>query len=127
MKAEGSSYLQGEQKLYVGDGKGFSTFVVAADGVMDVPELNSTHEEADTRMLLHLAFPGRVQDNLQKTVVWTPDTDVLLLLLHHKDALMCPEVYMFTGREGKHVSSRRFIPVHELYTAMSPQERESAC
>ena len=65
--------------------------MVAADGVMDVPELDSIHEESDTHMLLHIAYSGRIQDNLQKAVVWTPDTDVLLLLLHHKDAYCAQE------------------------------------
>lgn len=43
----------------------------------DVPELNCSHEEADTRMLLHAAHA--YQHNSQKITIHSPDTDVLVL------------------------------------------------
>ena len=44
------------------------------------PELYSSQEEADTRIILHCQYASR-QSNSETTVVRSPDTDVFLLLL----------------------------------------------
>ena len=58
-----------------------------------VPELKCTHEEADTRMILHAKhIQGAV-------LIHADDTDVLVLLLSHSNVL--GDVYMKTGRFTK--------------------------
>ena len=47
-----------------------------------IESLNSTQEEADTRMLLHLTHADR-ENSESAIIVRSPDTDVFLLLLHY--------------------------------------------
>ena len=55
-----------------------------------MPELNCSHEEADTRMILHAK-------HIQEPVlIHAEDTDVLVLLLSGSNVL--GDVYMETGR-----------------------------
>lgn len=63
----------------------------------DVSHLESTQEEADTRLLLHAAD---VQESgFHRTVISSPDTDVLVLLVHFCHVLT-PEVWMRTKRNN---------------------------
>ena len=61
------------------------TLMTSEDGlttdVRPVPELYSSQEEADTRIILHLKY---VNDHgrTKKVVIRSTDTDVFLLLLH---------------------------------------------
>ena len=50
-------------------------------------------------MSLHLAFAGYSGD--KKAVVISPDTDVLVLLVHHYIKLKAAQVFFKTGRKGK--------------------------
>ena len=58
-----------------------------------VPELQCNHEEADTRMILHAQHAGGTR------VIHSDDTDVLILLLGHSEAL--GKCYMKKGRGSK--------------------------
>ena len=58
-----------------------------------MPEVKCSHEEADTRMILHAShIQGPV-------LIHTYDTDVLVLLLSHSNIL--GDVYMKAGRGSK--------------------------
>ena len=58
-----------------------------------MPELECSHEEADTRMILHAKhIQGPV-------LIHADDTNVLVLLLSHSNVL--GDVYMETGRGSK--------------------------
>ena len=70
-------------------------------------ELTSNQEENDTCVLLYLKFA--VQMGCKSAVVRTPDTNVLVILLHHAHALQIT-IYLDTGMR-KH---RRLINVSEL-------------
>ena len=56
----------------------------------------------------------------QTIVIQSPDTDILVLLLHHRSAIPAKNIFFSTGHEGKHTSMKRFIPVHTLYELISP-------
>ena len=75
---------------------GRSVFVVCAESCIcltsadgktviatSVDELQSTQEEADTRMILHCFFASRQADFNSTITVRSPDTDVFLLLVHY--------------------------------------------
>ena len=66
------------------------------DGTMDVPELAGNHEEADTRMLLHMKNNIDQFDIQKKFVIHTPDTDVFVLCLGHLHETY-GDVYIKTG------------------------------
>ena len=73
----------------------------------DFEGLASNHEEADTRIILH-ARDATVKGYSQVNVLCR-DTDVLVLLLAHRENL-CQNIWMFSG------TSRRtcYIPVHKI-------------
>ena len=56
----------------------------------DVSTLAATHEEADTRIIVHAS-----QTDLKTVVVCARDTDVILLLLHHYQCFKCDEVWLW--------------------------------
>lgn len=72
-----------------------------------LPLLESDHEEADTRIILH------AQDcayDHPRIVVQSPDTDVAILSIYAYESLMCDELWFRTGTKDK----LRFIPIHTL-------------
>ena len=78
--------------------------------------LASTHEEADTRIVLHAkdaAHRGYRQVN-----VLCRDTDVLVLLLAHKEEL-CEDIWMFSGTSRR----KQYIPVHKIQL---PEEKKKS-
>ena len=54
--------------------------------------LTSSHEEADTRIVLHAA--DAATHDIKRVAVCSRDTDVLVLLVFHKSA---PEVWIMIG------------------------------
>ena len=101
-------------------GANFSSFCVSHSSAKDVPELQSTQEESDTRIILHAKEAANHE--VQRLVVCSPNTDVFMLLLHHYPSLGVREIFFCTGREGKHTSLRRFIPIHQLYSLFSAKQ-----
>ena len=78
-------------------------------------DLFSTHEEADTRMILHAIHVS----SFPRTVIRCDDTDVLVLLLYYRNrGELSNDVYMHTGHAGKFVSRERFIPVTKIAEAL---------
>ena len=95
------------------DGKDVN--LIACDRVNIVPDLFSTQEEADTRMILHMSHANEVfaRANVAgKIIVRTHDTDVLLLCIYYFPQFSnITELWMEAGYIGKNY---RLIPVHEL-------------
>ena len=77
--------------------------------------LNSTQEEADTRMLLHALDAS--QRGATSICIQSPDTDVLVLALWcYKD--LCPATSMLVGTGGL----RRTIDLGPIYDALGSQK-----
>ena len=74
---------------------------------IDLGPLKSTHEEADTRLVLHA-----VHSQFHTVVVSSRDTDVLLLLVSHFQRMQCQHLWMKSGTSKK----RRYIPIDEVST-----------
>ena len=53
-------------------------FKIYEDNVIAIPELESNHEEADTRIKLHVQHASQ---DFQKILVLSPDTDVFIICL----------------------------------------------
>ncbi|KAG0717130.1 hypothetical protein GWK47_008210 [Chionoecetes opilio] len=73
-----------------------------------------THEEADTRILLHLQ--DAVQQGYSKVSMRTVDTDVVVLAIASANRLNISELWIAFGA-GK---SFRFIAAHEIAKALGP-------
>ena len=89
-KADLANFLSEELCLQAPTGKeliiagGFTDElqVKSSTGTSDLTHLKSTHEEADTRLVLHA-----VNANFNTVVVSSRDTDVLLLLVFHSQRM----------------------------------------
>ena len=57
------------------------TLLVNDQLVTSVPELQSTHEEADTRLILHMIHAAR--NGSERVVLHVNDTDVIVLCIYY--------------------------------------------
>ena len=93
------------------------------NGMLDCSCLASTQEEADTRIILHALYSDKLyrENNVQgRIVVKSPDTDVLVLLVHYFPKKKNPsELWFQTGLITSTKDYRRYIPIHELCKSLS--------
>jgi len=80
-----------------------------------VPELYSSQEEADTRVILHCTYATEHMSRQEVLCVRSPDTDVLVLLLYYVH-LFLQTVYFDTGVGNK----QRLISVGPIADALGP-------
>ena len=74
-----------------------------------------SHEEADTRLLLHVA--DAVQKGYKKLCVHTVDTDVVVLAIAMYNKINPDELWLAFGTG----SNFRYIPIHEVVGDMDPR------
>ena len=77
--------------------------------------LSCNHEEADTRIALHVS--NTVRNSFNKLLVVCRDTDVLLLLLHFVGRNRGVETWML----GDTSKQRKCYPVHRIAQQLSQQ------
>ena len=91
--------------------------------MLDCSCLGSTQEEADTRIILHALYSDKLYQeyNVQGCiVVKSPDTDVLVLLVHYFPKMKNPsELWFQTRLITSTKDNRRYIPIHELCKSLS--------
>ena len=73
-------------------------FQLSKEGVFEVPELESTPEEADTRMMLHVIHA--TNQLVHKRVIHTPDTDVVLIALSFSETVSS-SLYVKAGTKNR--------------------------
>jgi hypothetical protein len=92
--------LQEGQSLYLA-GLFSNPEMLNQNGMLDCSCLASTHEEADTCIILHALYSDKLyqENNVQgRIVVKSPDTDVLVLLVHYFPKMKNPsELWFQTG------------------------------
>jgi len=84
---------------------------ITQDGVIDRPDLSASHEEADTRLILHASRTA-----VQRIVIASPDTDVAVICISHVASLTAKEVWFRTGVKDH----ARFIPLHSIAQEIGP-------
>ena len=95
-----------------GFASGETVKLVTNSGVVMMPHLFSTQEEADTRFVLTVIDLATTHTRL---IVRCDDTEVLELLLYYYDrGLLADEVFMHAGQAGKIVTRERYIPIHTI-------------
>ena len=77
--------------------------------------LKATHEEADTRLILHA-----INVNFDTVVIVARDTDVLLLA-HHLGRANCDHLWMMAGTAGK----QKYISVNDVCRKLPAGSMES--
>ena len=92
--------------------------------VIDLPDLFCSHEEADTRILLHVIHSDKIFQPLNirgRIIVKCSDTDVLVLCVHYFTVYVSTEqMWFLTGSTNSLRDCRRYIPIHELSKSFSP-------
>ncbi|GFN86953.1 hypothetical protein PoB_001345900 [Plakobranchus ocellatus] len=84
-----------------------------------VPDLYSSHEEADSRIILHCMYASQ-QPTTERVIVKSPDSDVFLLLLSFSDAISKPLI--FDTSSG---NNRRQLNITDLAATMSKRLRDA--
>ena len=82
--------------------------VVSTDLEHDVTALSSTHEEGDTRVILHAIKASEI--GYERIVIIVKDTDILMLLLAYHDSMRAKEIWMKCGTKQK----PRFTAIHAI-------------
>ena len=82
----------------------------------DLTQLRATHEEADTRLVLHA-----VHSQFHTVVVSSRDTDVLLLLVSHFPRVQCEHLWMMSGTTKK----RQYIPIDAVFNSLPAESATS--
>lgn len=105
----GKQQLADGKKLVIGGGyKDGEIAVSVSHGASEIIEpLACSHEEADTRMLLHAKHASGTRSRVIKQ---SPDTDVLVLCATHFEGIGCEELWFRTGVRDR----LRYVPVHRL-------------
>ena len=84
------------------------------------PALGSLQEEADSRIVLHCVVAAANHAN--QIVIDYPDTDVLVLLLHHQSAISANKIFVLAGHTRINVSLLRYIPIHLLHGKVTTEQ-----
>ena len=120
-----NSSLQEGQSLYLAGllSNPETVKMLNQNGMLDCSCLASTKEEADIRIILHALYSDKLyqENNVQgRIVVKSPDTDVLVLLVHYfPNMKKTSELWFQTGLITSTKDCRRYIPVHELCKSLS--------
>ena len=106
-------HLKPEQSLVLGGGftDNIEAVCITHNQVLFQDHISCSHEEADTRIMLHCKTA--VDDGFKRLVIWSPDTDVFILgiyVFHQLEFLQ--EFWFKTGVKEK----VRFIPMHTIAT-----------
>lgn len=85
--------------------------VMSSDPELDLSSMRTGQEEADTRLLLHVA-------NMRQStvIVYSRDTDVLVLLTYHRERLPPEQIWMRIGSGHE----PKYVPVHAVVETVPP-------
>jgi len=95
-----------DKELVVAGGSTDELEVRSSKATTDLHELSASHEEADTRLVLHA-----IHCPFNTVVVSSRDIDVLLLLIYHFTSVQCQRLWIMTGTSKK----RRYVPIHHVH------------
>ena len=113
--------LNDDQIVFISGGNNEKCMKVSVNNSTEVPALCSNMEEADGRIIFHACFAA--DNGADTVVVSSPDTDVCVLLVHHRPAIDASNVYFLTGKDSKNVTHQRYIPIHKIFDHLSLEER----
>jgi hypothetical protein len=91
---------------------------ISSVGVSSCADLYCSHEEADTRMLLHAMHADKEfgrKNTKCRIIVKSPDTDVFVLCVHFFPSMSnIKELWFQTGTITRTKDCRRYLPVHDI-------------
>ena len=85
-----------DQQLILGGGfrNGHDCKLITRGQVAQVWSLESDHEEADAKFLLHA---HHASTNYPQVIVQSPDTDVAVICVHKYSVMSCQKLWFLTG------------------------------
>lgn len=92
---------------------GLGMEVRTTDPEIDTSMLQSDHEEADTRVILHCIHS--VTENI---VVLARDTDIAILLIAHFNKMKCETLWLQAGTSKK----PKYIPIHGIVKTLALEQ-----
>ena len=105
-----SSSHQGPTKLYLGGGFCDKTkaVLVSPGNVQPVLGLQSTQDEADTRVLLHTLYTAQNED-VERVVIYANDTDIIVLAVYYAAThlSLLQELWVRNAPQS-------YLPIHEI-------------
>ena len=105
-----SKLPRGPSKVYLSGGfyDRTKTLLVTPNDVQPVAELQSTQEEADTRVLLH-AIHSAQHDGMERVLVYANDTDIIVLAIYYASnhLSILQELWVQNAQQS-------FLPIHEF-------------
>ena len=83
---------------------------------MDIAALESTQEEADTRVILHSMYSVQ-NDWVERVIIYANDTDIITTCVYYAATLLkdLPELWVWTEHEN-------YLPIHSIATALGPAQ-----
>lgn len=108
----------GPTHLYLGGGfkEEMKSVVLTEGSVMDVPALESTQQEADTRIILHTLYSVQ-NEGVDRVVIHANDTDIITMCLYYGATHLSdlPELWVRTAQNA-------YLPIHEMVVALGPSQ-----
>ena len=100
--------------FYLGGGftEETKTLLVTKDSISEVTALQSTHKEADQRIILHALYSFK-HDNVERVIIHASDTDIVTMCLHYKATHLeaLSEMWIRTA-------PNTYLPIHEMVSAL---------
>lgn len=115
MRGNAELYLN-DQVLYVSLGHSNMAYKIHKESSTYFAPLDTDQEEADTRLIHHAVVDSEM--GAQELTISSPDTDVLVLLVHHRPSISAAKIWFLTGRGG----SKRYITVHDIFRSLNYQQ-----
>jgi len=101
----------GEKTMYVTSGE--TCTKITCDEAVEVVELKTSQEEADTRILLHAKHAS---SDVSSIVIIAEDTDILIVSWNAKESISC-NIFIKCGTKNR----TRFIDVSKVATSLGKQ------
>ena len=111
--------FMGSRSLYIGGGfQEMSKSVVLMGGtVSNVHDLESTQEEADTRIILHTIYSIN-KDAAKRVIVHANDTDVITLCIYYYASTLMTQLDELWVKAGP----LSYLPIHEITKSLQPPQ-----
>ena len=90
--------------------------VLTEGSVMHVPALESTQQEADTRIILHTLYSVQ-NERVDRVVIHENDTDIIAMCLYYGATHLSDlaELWVRTAQNA-------YLPIHEMVVALGPSQ-----
>lgn len=75
-------------------------------------------EETDTRIMLYYVYSS---DQGSNCMIISPDPDILILLLHHRQNIATKEIFVHTWRVGLNTDLNPYMPIYKLYDILTKE------